>query len=541
MPSPTSSSSTTDIALAYSQNVNALISGTKWGGAAGSGTTLSYSFPWASGGNATFSGHGGGTYSTLGEQNATYHYTLNSTQQAAVRTALQAWANVANVGFQEVSDTSSTVGDLRFAWTSASDLTSTGEQAWGWGYMPSYYWPSGGDVWISTLSSGATNTDWSVGSYNFYSLIHETGHALGLKHPFEAPVTLPSALDNELYSVMSYTDPPNDLFRTITYTATGISLRTAHVPPQTPMVLDIATMQALYGANTTYHTGDDVYSFDKDTPFFKTIWDAGGNDTISVSNFSESCRIDLTPGNYSTIRILSAPIPAGYIVTGGTTPTYDGTNNLGIAYGATIENASGGSGNDTLLGNSANNSLDGGAGLDRAYYSGNRSGFTVTSSGGNFIVQDNSGGNGTDTLVNLERLYFSDKSVALDISGNAGQTYRLYQAAFDRQPDPGGLSYWINSMDGGNTLQQVAGGFIGSAEFRTLYGANPSTDQFITKLYNNVLHRTPEQAGYDWWVNAVASGSWTREAALVGFSESVENQANLIGVIGNGIDYTPLA
>lgn len=365
MPSPSSSSSITNVSLTYSQNIDALLNGSKWGGVAGTGAILAYSFPWASGGNATFSGHNGvGNYSSLNEQNATYHYALNATQQAAARAALQTWANVADIGFQEIGDTATNVGDIRFAFTSAPKLTSTGEQAWGWASYPDSYWPSAGDVWISTLNTGASNTNWSVGSYNYNSLIHETGHALGLKHPFEGPTLLPTLLDNRQYSVMSYTNPPNDLFRTITYTANGFTSFTGHVPCETPMVLDIAAIQTLYGANMAYHTGDDVYSFDTATPFFKTIWDAGGNDTISVSSFTENCRIDLTPGNYSSIRMLSVPIPAGYTVTGGTAPTYDGTNNLGIAYGTIIENAIGGGGNDTLVGNDASNSLDGGAGND---------------------------------------------------------------------------------------------------------------------------------------------------------------------------------
>ena len=385
MPLPTSSSSATDVGLTNSQNIDALLGGPKWGGVAGTGVTLAYSFPWASG-SATFSGHNGGSYSLLNENTATSHYALDTIQQAAARAALQSWANVADINFQEVADTATNVGDIRFAWTSAPN-----QQAWGWGSYPDSYWPSGGDVWISTLSTAATDTDWSVGSYNYEALIHEIGHALGLKHPFDAPTILPTLLDTRQYSIMSYTDPPNDLFRTITYNAdSSISLQTSHVSPETPMVLDIAAIQYLYGANMTCHTGTDIYNFDPATPFFKTIWDAGGNDTISVSNFTESCRIDLTPGNYSSIKILSAPIPAGYTIIGGTVPTYDGTNNLGIAYGTIIENAIGGSGNDTLVGNDANNTLTGGSGND-----------TLTGAGGNDVFAFAANGNGIDTITDF--------------------------------------------------------------------------------------------------------------------------------------------
>ena len=87
------------------------------------------------------------------------------------------------------------------------------------------------------------------------------------------------------------------------------------IKEETPMVFDIAAIQYIYGANNNYKTGDDTYTFDPTKPFFKTIWDAGGKDTISVSNFSLSCDVDLTPGNYSSLRY---PKPAD---AGGATPT----------------------------------------------------------------------------------------------------------------------------------------------------------------------------------------------------------------------------
>lgn len=127
------------------------------------------------------------------------------------------------------------------------------------------------------------------------------------------------------------------------------------------MVLDIAAIQYIYGPNNNFKTGDDVYTFDPIKPFYKTIWDAGGNDTISVSNFSLACVVDLTPGNYSSL-LYPRPSDAG-----GVTVTYNGINNLGIAYNCIIENAVGGLGNDKLIGNNVNNSLDGGSGNDIIY------------------------------------------------------------------------------------------------------------------------------------------------------------------------------
>jgi len=55
-----------------------------------------------------------------------------------------------------------------------------------------------------------------------------------------------------------------------------------------------------------------------------------------------------------------------------------------------------------------------------------------------------------------------------------------------------------------------------------------------------VLHRDPDQGGYDFWNGALNSG-FTRAQTLAQFSESPENQAAVVGVISNGFDYQPFA
>ena len=525
--------------------VDALLSGVKWGSSLYTGITLTYSFPWTSG-NSTFTGrNSSGSYSSADEQNATSHYALSAEQQQAARLAMQAWSNVANINFVEVADNSSSAGDIRVAWTSAEDKTSSGSKAWGWAYEPSSTYPRGGDIWLSTVSSAAKDKDWSVGSYNYQAMMHELGHTLGLKHTFEEGTTLPSLFETRQYSLMSYTDISNDVFRTITYGANGKPVfNYFDIVPETPMVLDIAVMQLLYGVNTSYKTGNDTYTFQTDKPFLKTIWDAAGNDTISVANFTVGCKIDLTPGNYSDIRMYSAPNPVGY--TGGTVPTYTGEQNLGIAFGAYIENAVGGAGDDILIGNSINNSftgnggndrIDGGLGLDTAIYNSSHTSYSVTRTGDTAAVKAKSGMEGTDTLTSIERLHFSDENIALDINGTAGQAYRLYQAAFDRKPDLLGLGYWINDMDKGANLTFVAGGFMLSPEFQKLYGSKPSNSTLLTNFYQNVLHRTPDQAGFNYWLDQLNGNKITAAGVLASFAESPENQAQVIGSIQNGIEY----
>ena len=134
----------------------------------------------------------------------------------------------------------------------------------------------------------------------------------------------------------------------------------------------------------------------------------------------------------------------------------------------------------------------------------------------------------------------SVKNTRLDTDGSAGQAYRIYKAAFDRAPDTGGLGYWIAQMDNGMGVVEVAARFIDSSEFRELYGLNPSNAEFLTKVYSNVLDRTPDTAGLDWWVNEMMTNpTKTWQKVLADFSESSENQANVASLIANGIPYDP--
>jgi serralysin len=302
-------------------NIDGLLAGTQW--ARGPGTTaISFSFPWSNGPSALFS---------YGPEATAAHGAVNQAQRADVLGAFQAWANVANIRFSEViEDSAGNVGDIRVAFSEAVG------NYWGWAYYPGAH-PANGDIWIHTRYLGES---FDPGTYNYHATLHEIGHAIGLKHPFEGSPTL-SAYDNRLYTVMSYTDPAN---------AWWFNPQTGQNEYliESPMVYDIQAIQHLYGANTSYQAGDTVYAFDPADPFMKALWDAGGTDTLDFSSFTGACAIDLTPGSYSSLGFTGLPA----------------LKSLGIAFDCTIENATGGSGRDTLLGNAAINRLAGGAGDD---------------------------------------------------------------------------------------------------------------------------------------------------------------------------------
>lgn len=194
-------------------------------------------------------------------------------------------------------------------------------------------------------------------------------------------------------------------------------------------------------------------------------------------------------------------------------------------------------GDDSLFGGAGNDFIDGGTGIDVAFYNGARANFTVLTDGDRIRVSDRSGNEGHDLLSNIERLDFADVAVALDVNGEGGQAYRLYQAAFDRVPDKVGLGYWIAQLDDGVSLASVASAFVGSAEFKNLYSTKPGNTGIVTQFYENVLNRAPDQAGVNYWVNILDQRQDTVANVLVAFSESKENYAQLIGVMENGFEY----
>ncbi len=320
---------------------------TKWSTVSGGKTTISYSFPFLDGVASKFTSNYGK------EPTATQHFGVTDAQVPGIDLAFQRWADVANLSFTKVPETAAgVVGDIRIAFSSAVSSSF-------WGYTKIYSDgtdPSQGDVWIEP---GIKDGTFQPYTYDFVAMMHEIGHALGLAHPFEGNI-IPAGYDDMRYTIMSYTDPKGDF-----YFKPGSS--DAQFIILTPGVYDIAAVQNLYGANMAFHAGNDTYTFTPDQPVYETIWDAGGIDTLDVSAFTKGTSITLVPGTYSQLAYDKTTLDA----------------NIGIAFKCIIENANGGHGNDTIVGNDAANQLRGNDGND-----------TISGGAGNDLID---GGAGADT------------------------------------------------------------------------------------------------------------------------------------------------
>jgi hypothetical protein len=274
-------------------------------------------------------------------------------------------------------------------------------------------------------------------------------------------------------------------------------------------------------------------------PVFSGTAEAGT--TIQLVRISDATEIGRTVAKTDgTWKIDSVALPNGaYEVAAVSVDIADNATSALTRMQFSIDSAlnqAGNSGNNRFTPGAGNNAIDGGAGLDTVVYSGARADFTIQRGVYGVSVTDKSGKLGSDNLINVERIQFGDTMVALDVDGAAGEVYRLYRAAFDREPDKGGLAYWIKALDTGNfTLTQISQFFLADKEAQALYATNPSDTYFVGKLYDHVLHRPAEGAGFEFWVNGLKQAS--RAEVLAFFSESPENQAQVIGLINNGIEY----
>ncbi|TLU64209.1 hypothetical protein FE810_13005 [Thalassotalea litorea] len=340
---------------------------------------------------------------------------FSEAQKDAARNSIQLWDDLIAPSFKE---NSANGADIQFA--------NSEDPGQAYAYYPEYGFTNAkgykffSDIFVATPELNWTNAWLSFGGYGVTTLVHEIGHTLGLSHPGAyngAGATnyvsqAEYAQDSNQYTLMSYwgdEETSNQPFPAgIVDWSTGF-----YNYPHTPMLHDILSIQAAYGADLTTRSddtvygwnstaGNAVYDFSQNLFPILTIYDAGGNDTIDMSGANASVYINLNDGQYSSG---ASAVPsddvinsrrqlmrdAGYTILGnvgpGTSDYWQGLttsahagylawetgvqglgvtshDNIAIAYGTIIENAIGSSERDYLKGNRADNVLTGNSGDD---------------------------------------------------------------------------------------------------------------------------------------------------------------------------------
>ena len=406
-----------------------------WGPGRGDSTTVTYGFRASP-----------APYVEQGEDLTTFSL-LTAPQIDAVNLALALWSEVSNIKFEAINPGGYT-DDATILFSNYRDTSPGGAFAISPAKQGDRRSESNeGDVWLN-LNEVFKEAAPVQGTYSFWVLIHEIGHAIGLSHPGpynadgEAAITYAKNAkfiqDSSQYTVMSYFDGSE------TGQLPGIKTET-----NTPQLFDILAMQNKYGSNMQTRSGDTIYGFESNagpiydfalnsSPQF-SIWDGGGIDTFNASGFSQKQIINLNPNTFSNID--------GKIY------------NISIALNVSIENAVGGSGDDFLYGNAlenriqagagddsiegsyANDDIDGGEGIDYAVYAASISTMIAAARDANGLVTIRTSF-GTDTLSNIESVSFSDATVSIEellgdyarpvYQTNAGQiTANIYAGPVD--------------------------------------------------------------------------------------------------------------
>src|SRR5438093_820133 len=186
---------------------------------------------------------------------------LQSQQQAYIRAAMSYISSVANIRFTQAQ---AGQGDVQFASNSQSNSAA-------YAYYPAG--ANGSQVFLANNQSTFAGP-WTPDTYEYEAILHETGHALGLKHPGNYNADgggtpgpyLPAAQDNRGNTIMSYYDRADS--RTISYSGGRFTAST--VNPKGFQAYDIAALQYVYGAPTSSPT--TVYTWQPNEKFFQTIY-----------------------------------------------------------------------------------------------------------------------------------------------------------------------------------------------------------------------------------------------------------------------------
>lgn len=217
------------------------------------------------------------------------------------------------------------------------------------------------------------------------------------------------------------------------------------------------------------------------------------------------------------------------IMTEGTST--DGTDDSDLIIGTmAAETLNGLGGDDKFIAMGGGDRIDGGSGTDIVEYALTRTEISQDLAEDGSITVTTA--MGTDMLTNVERISLEDGAFIYDVDGeSAASIYRLYDL-FERPADEDGLRFWTDVADT-NGVDFIIDNFIASQEYEEKYGGTDTTG-FLELLYVTILDREFDQPGLEFWSNALDSGAVDRSDAILFFTDSPENAADLAAFTDDG-------
>jgi Ca2+-binding RTX toxin-like protein len=504
--------------LSNLQHIDALLSwGPHWNYLTPIGNVMTYTFSISSGNEVSE-----GT-PVVGQQ----AFTLS--QQQATRTAMEYISTLTGIVFTETA-----VGEnahVHFANIDIEPTDAAGQFSWNGEY--SYHSDTGelssysanAYVYLDNNEFGALNADLAPGTWGYQLLLHELGHMLGLKHPFDDDITLPTEQDNTAYTLMSYTDGKGPYEQFNRY--------------------DVGALNWLYGgdglrgeiginsAGARYISGSTEGDSLTGTQFNDVFRGDKGNDTIFGGEGIDTAVFEGNRSSYNIFELndgqlfISGRDGADVLGSIELFKFDDGTFQRSELIPVQPRYVGGTSGDDTLYPTDGDNRIDGSDGNDTVVFSGIRAGYDITKSRAGYVVTAKGGGGngGKDELINVETLQFSDGSLSVAYEE---VVQSLYVAYFGRAADPDGMANFQSQLAGLNAMpyfysvseayrsdpgiRALIDSFGNSAESTALYSQG-NTTSFVTAIYRNVLSREPDAGGLQFWVDAINNGGLARTNA----------------------------
>ncbi len=430
-------------------HIDALLdSGPHWNYVTATTNTLKYTFSVASGNESTKTGQAA----------------FSDAQMVRARAAMAYLTTVTGITFTETSD--GTAADIHLANIDIDGASTSGLTSWSTSYnfntstneLTRY--SANAYVYLDNVEWKTENSTLTAGTYGYETLLHELGHMLGLKHPFEDTPRLPSATDNTSFTLMSYTEKGG--------------------PYSTFSEYDIAALNWLYGGDGLrgalginsatggrYITGTGVVDTLVGTGNADRLDGAGGNDSLTGGGGNDTIN-----GGDGVDLVIFTGGRSNYVIT-----------KSGTGYKVVDARASG-DGTDSVA--------------------------TVESlkfSDASLQVQYDSA---------VQALYLAYFGRAADFSGLAN--FQSQMTALGAPQDFSALEVAYNSNAG---IHSLIDSFSTSGESTKLYGGD--TRAFVTSVFQNLFNRAPAATGLDWWVAEIDNGASRSNAALSIMSGALVN------------------